>query len=60
MEVCPKAQSQTRPPGQQPSGQIDGDALRPAHESHHPDIALGHEREWCEEVLAELPVRQPG
>ena len=60
VQVNSQAESQPRSPGQEPAGQVDGNALdRPPPELPQPEVEQAHECQGREEMLAELPVARP-
>ena len=60
VDVRTEAQVPARPAGQQPRREVERDAVDVvAQHQPEPDVAVGHERERREEVLAELAIGDP-
>ena len=60
VDVARQAESQPGPPRQEPAREVERDAVEVVAQEHpEPDVALGHQGERAEEVLAELAVRHP-
>ena len=61
VDVHGKARLEPGPPGQERAREIQGDAVDvDPQQLAEPDVPVGHERQRCKEVLAELPVCHPG
>jgi hypothetical protein len=60
VEVAGEAQVEQRPARQQPGREVERDAVDVvAQQAAQPHVAVGHQRERGEKVLAELPVADP-
>ncbi len=61
VNVNAQAETQPRPPGQEPACQVEGNAVDiGTAELPQPAVAQAHERKGCQEMLAKLPVTRPG
>ena len=60
VDVRTEPERESRPPGQQPRCEVEGDALEMVtQQAAEADVHAGHERERRQEVLAELAVGDP-
>ena len=61
MDMRPEAEIPARPAGQQPRGEVERNPVDEiAQHQPQPDVAVRHQRERREEVLAELAIGDPG
>ena len=61
VDVRPEAEVPACPAGEQPRGEVERDPVdEVAEHQPQPDVAVRHERERGEEVLAELAIGDPG
>ncbi len=61
VDVWAETEGQARAARQQASREVERDALEMVTQhATQPDVDPGHQRQRCEEVLAELPVGDPG